>query len=59
VLVVLADQRDFLFFFLFVLIKQADISLCTITTLSINLRKGLYRYIIRNRSRRSCTLVQA
>jgi hypothetical protein len=54
---VLANQQDF--FFLFVLVKQADTSLCMITTLGINLRRGLCRYIIRNRSRRACTLVQA
>jgi hypothetical protein len=36
--VVLTDHRDF-FFFLFVLVKYADSSLCTITTLGINLRK--------------------
>jgi hypothetical protein len=54
---VLKDQRDFLFFFLFVLVKRVDSSLCTIITLGINLRKGLYQYIIRSQSRRACTLV--
>jgi hypothetical protein len=44
--VVLADQWDF--FFLFVLIKYANSSLCMITTLGINLEKGLCRYIIMN-----------
>jgi hypothetical protein len=58
--VVLADQRDFiLFFFIFIFIKYADNSLCTITTLGINLRKDLYRHLIMNRSRRTCPLVQA
>jgi hypothetical protein len=56
---VLVDQRDFFFFFLFVFIKYANSSLCTITTLGINLKKGLCQYIIMNRSRRACTLVQA
>jgi hypothetical protein len=43
VLAVLADQRDF-FFFLFIFIKYTDNSLGVITTLGINLRKGLCRY---------------
>jgi hypothetical protein len=43
---VLADQRDF-FFFLFVLIKRAPSSLCTITILGINLRNDLCRDIIK------------
>jgi hypothetical protein len=55
---VLADQRDF-FFFLFVLVKHAASSLCTITTLGINLRNGLCQDIIRNRYRRACSLIQA
>ena len=56
---VFTDQRDFFFFFLFVFIEYEDSSLCTITTLGINFRKGLYRYLIWNRSRRTCALVQA
>jgi hypothetical protein len=57
--VVLADQQDFFFFLLFIFIKYANSSLCVITTLGINLSKGLYQYLIMNRSRRTCTLVQA
>jgi hypothetical protein len=55
--VVLADKRDFFFFF-FVLIKYTDSSWCTITTLGINLRKDLCWHFITNRSRRTCTVVQ-
>jgi hypothetical protein len=54
---VLADQWDF--FFLFILVKHAASSLCTITTLGINLRIGLYRDIIGNRYRRVDIPIQA
>jgi hypothetical protein len=52
--VVLTDQWDFFF-----IIKYTDNSLCTITTLGINLRKDLNWHFITNQSRRTYTLVQA